>query len=110
MNELKDGSRTAALLDRVPDEVRRQIQMRVAPTCRPCRWIWTAHQNLEAPASARIRADGSFDIAGLNGPRVFRLGEETSDWTLKAVRLNGREVTDAPLPFGMANQSIDAWK
>lgn len=65
-------------------------------------------QNLEAPASARIRADGSFDIAGLNGPRVFRLGEETSDWTLKAVRLNGREVTDAPLPFGTANQSIDS--
>jgi protocatechuate 3,4-dioxygenase beta subunit len=64
-------------------------------------------QNLESPASARIQADGSFDMAGLSGPRVLRLTEGASDWTLKAVRHNGREVTDAPLPFGTPMQSID---
>jgi protocatechuate 3,4-dioxygenase beta subunit len=64
-------------------------------------------QNLEAPASARIRPDGSFDMAGLSGPRVLRLSEGASDWTLKSVRLDGREITDTPLTFGAANQSID---
>jgi Carboxypeptidase regulatory-like domain len=63
-------------------------------------------QNLETPASARIQEDGAFDMAGLSGPRVLRLTEST-DWTLKAVLFNGRDVTDTPLPFGTPNQSID---
>jgi hypothetical protein len=46
-------------------------------------------------------------MAGLSGPRVLRLAEGANDWTLKAVRLNGQDVTDTPLPFGTANQSIE---
>ena len=46
-------------------------------------------------------------MAGLSGPRVLRLSEGATNWTLKAVRLDGREITDAPVTFGTANQSID---
>jgi protocatechuate 3,4-dioxygenase beta subunit len=64
-------------------------------------------QNLETPASARIQPDGTFDLAGLSGPRVLRLTGAVGDWTLKAVLLNGRDVTDTPLVFGSPGQSID---
>jgi hypothetical protein len=62
-------------------------------------------QTLES-ASARIDADHTFEMAGLTGPRLLRLMEGTVGWTLKAVRLNGRDVTDTPLPAGTAAQSV----
>jgi len=63
-------------------------------------------QTLESPASARIERDNSFELAGLTGPRLLRLSENTRVWTLKAVRVNGRDVTDTPLPAGTAAESI----
>ena len=64
-------------------------------------------QNLGSPASARIGPDGSFEMTGLSGPRVIRLTEPLRGWALKGVYLNGRDVTDVPLRFGMADQSIE---
>jgi hypothetical protein len=64
-------------------------------------------QNLGSPASARIQPDGTFELAGVSGPRVLRFTEAPRGWMLQAVRLNGRDVTDTPLLFGTADQSID---
>ena len=64
-------------------------------------------QSIDIPTSARIRADGTFDLTGLNGPHVLRVPDTTDGWMLEAVLLNGRDVTDIPLFFGSAAQSID---
>jgi hypothetical protein len=45
-----------------------------------------------------VRSDWTFDITGLLGPRVFRATEPVG-WTLKAVRLDGRDITDTPVDF-----------
>jgi hypothetical protein len=57
------------------------------------------------PASAAIAADLTFKVEGLSGPRVFRL-QPRKGWVLKAVLLNGRDVTDTPLTFGTDAQSV----
>ena len=57
-------------------------------------------------ARASVRADGTFVLEGLNGPRRFRLLSAPDSWMVKAVSANGRDVTDEPLPFGTAANSI----
>ena len=59
-----------------------------------------------APASAAIRQDWSFAINGVNGPRRLQLQRAPADWTLKEIRINGIDVTDRPLMFGTAKQSL----
>jgi hypothetical protein len=63
-------------------------------------------QNFGGPASAQIQPNGTFEMGGASGPRVLRLTDAPRGWMLQAVRLNGRDVTDTPLPFGTADQSI----
>jgi len=58
-------------------------------------------------AIAKIRDDLTFEVSGLNGPRVFRPMQAPPGWGLRAVWLNGVDVTDTPLPFGRDDQSID---
>lgn len=58
------------------------------------------------PARAGVRTDWTFDLAGISGPRLIRVTNVPPAWTLKAVRLNGIDVTDTPLPFGTKDQSI----
>jgi hypothetical protein len=43
---------------------------------------------------------------GVAGPRVFRLTRAPREWALKAVLLNGIDVTDTPVEFGRAEQSV----
>ncbi len=62
-------------------------------------------QNVGSPASARIQSDWTFAMEGLSGPRVLRLTDAPRGWMLAAVRLNGQDVTDSPLPFGTSDQS-----
>jgi hypothetical protein len=54
-----------------------------------------------APASGtgstRANADGTFEIRGLHGPWMLRA--IAPNWTLKAVRLAGTDVTDVPVAF-----------
>jgi Carboxypeptidase regulatory-like domain len=52
-----------------------------------------------------VRTDWTFDLSGLLGPRVFRATEPVG-WTLKAVRLNGRDITDSPIDF-TGSEAID---
>jgi hypothetical protein len=59
-----------------------------------------------APASAAIRQDWSFAINGVNGPRRLQLQRAPAEWTLKEIRVNGIDVTDRPLMFGTAKESL----
>jgi len=46
----------------------------------------------------KVQDDGSFELKGLFGPRVFRvLG--APNWRLKEVRIGGRDSTDQPVDF-----------
>jgi hypothetical protein len=63
-------------------------------------------QDLEGGiASAELANDGTFRMAGLSGPRLIRL--QSPKYALKAVLLNGIDVTDTPMPFGRPEQSVD---
>jgi hypothetical protein len=57
-------------------------------------------------ASAAIHDDWTFQISALNGPHRFALTRVPAGWTLQAVRVNGRDVTDAALAFGRREQSV----
>jgi hypothetical protein len=54
----------------------------------------------------RLSAAGMFVAEGLVGSRVFRARELPFPYTLKAVRVGGRDVTDDPMPFGTSQQSL----
>ncbi len=57
-------------------------------------------------ASAEIQADWTFEIAGLNGPRRLQMLRAPSGWALKAIRVNGIDLTDRPLPLGRRDESL----
>ena len=46
--------------------------------------------------NARLNEDFTFEINGIVDPRVFRVNAPDG-WTLKAVMLNGQDITDTPL-------------
>ena len=48
--------------------------------------------------AATAKDDGTFELKGLMGPRLIRLSAPPG-WTLKAVRLNGTDVTDVGTEF-----------
>ena len=58
-------------------------------------------------AHTRFTSQFAFEIRGLNGPHVFRIDRPRAGWMLKAVRVNGRDVTDTPIEFGTDQQSIE---
>jgi hypothetical protein len=47
-------------------------------------------------AQGRVGADGAFDIGNITDPRYVRATLPTA-WALKAVRLNGQDVSDVPI-------------
>jgi hypothetical protein len=58
------------------------------------------------PAFAAIHDDWTFEVSGVNGPRRLQVPRTPAEWTLKEVRVRGIDVTDRPLAFGRANQSL----
>ncbi|MEP6916716.1 MAG: carboxypeptidase-like regulatory domain-containing protein, partial [Acidobacteriota bacterium] len=46
-----------------------------------------------------VKADGSFEFRGLAGLRLLRVVNAPAPWTLKAVRVNGVDVTDSGIEF-----------
>jgi hypothetical protein len=58
------------------------------------------------PARAAIKPSGTFEIAGISGPRRLTLMRAPPDWTLKSVLMNGIDVTDMPIPFGGVDLSV----
>jgi len=49
--------------------------------------------------AATAKEDGSFQLRGLTGRRLVRVGNLPQGWMLKAVRLNGEDVTDSGVEF-----------
>lgn len=64
-----------------------------------------------APLSGRgiadIRPDWSFVLSGISGPRRLEVTRTPPGWALEEIRVRGIDVTDRPLTFGTAAQSID---
>jgi len=58
------------------------------------------------PARATPDEDSEFQMAGLAGPRRLRVTRVPPGWALQSILLNGVDVTDTPLPFGKADQSL----
>jgi hypothetical protein len=50
-------------------------------------------------SSATLKADGTFEMKGLAGSRLFRVPNLPPGWMLKSVQLNGREITDSGTEF-----------
>jgi len=48
---------------------------------------------------ARVENDGTFVLTGLTGQKFVRVNGLPQEWTLKAVMLNGVDVTDSALEF-----------
>jgi hypothetical protein len=59
------------------------------------------------PARARVQADGSFELAGISGPRRLQVVRAPTGWMLQSVRARGSDVTDQVLSFGRDDESID---
>lgn len=57
-------------------------------------------------ANASVAADGRFVISGVSGPRRLLVTRLPPGWRVVAVRANGTDVTDRPISFGAARQSI----
>lgn len=47
--------------------------------------------------SASVTAEGTFEMKGLAGPRLFRVANVPAGWILKAVTVNGQDITDTGL-------------
>ncbi len=52
-----------------------------------------------ASRPSRVEADGTFRLTGLMGARLIRVNGLPQTWALKAVLLNGTDVTDTPIEF-----------
>ena len=59
-----------------------------------------------ATANANAYDDGTFAMYGINGPRRLRVTRAPGGWMLKSILHNGSDITDAPLDFGTAEQSL----
>jgi len=46
-----------------------------------------------------VKDNGTFDMGGLAGTRLLRVGNIPKGWSLRAVRLDGADVTDAGIEF-----------
>jgi protocatechuate 3,4-dioxygenase beta subunit len=62
--------------------------------------IRTVSTEIEGPGPSfgggtLVLADGTFELKGLAGPRVFEVMNLPAGWVLKAIRLNGADITDS---------------
>jgi len=57
-------------------------------------------------ARGEVRADLSFELTGIRGPRRIGTDRIVSGWGLRSVIANGVDVTDRPIDFGTASQSL----
>ncbi|HEY1911972.1 MAG TPA: carboxypeptidase-like regulatory domain-containing protein [Vicinamibacterales bacterium] len=64
-------------------------------------------QSPRQAAVADIARDWTFSISGIHGPRRLQVLRLPAEWTLREIRVNGIDVTDRPLAFGRAEQSLN---
>jgi len=58
------------------------------------------------PGRADVHDDWTFEIVGISGSRRLRLTDPPAGWALKAIYLNGADVTDQTFTFGRQDQSL----
>jgi len=61
----------------------------------------TGPMTLVSGASS-VTPEGTFEIKGLSGQRVFRVNNIPAGWVLKAVKVNGTDITDHGMEFKSA--------
>jgi hypothetical protein len=66
-----------------------------------------APSGASALAEAEVRGDWTFEMAGITGRRRLRVTRMPSTWALKAILLNGVDITDLSLWFGASGQSLN---
>jgi hypothetical protein len=54
---------------------------------------------LQMLGGSSVKESGAFDVEGLMGTRIFRLGNVPKGWFLKRVTFNGEDVTDKGVEF-----------
>ena len=59
-------------------------------------------------ASTQANAEGVFQLRGVTGRRRLIVTRTPARYMVKAILVNGRDVTDEALAFGRATQSLDA--
>src|SRR4029077_5943278 len=62
--------------------------------------------NTGSVARGEVRADLSFELSGIHGPRRIGTDRIVSGWGLKSVIANGVDITDMPVNFGTPSQSL----
>jgi hypothetical protein len=60
-----------------------------------------------ANGAMRIGTDGAFSIESPGGMSVIRVSEVPANWTVKAIRLDGIDVTDQPIDFGEGTRQVE---
>jgi protocatechuate 3,4-dioxygenase beta subunit len=83
-----------------------------APQGGPAMRVAATPVDTDAPAmsmmggSGTVMADGTFELGGLAGGRLIRVVNVPQGWMLKAVRLNGQDITDSGATF-RAGETVD---
>ena len=65
--------------------------------------VWARGAN----GAMRIGTDGAFSIESPGGMSVIRISGLPADWTVKAVRLDGADITDQEVDFGEGVRQVD---
>jgi protocatechuate 3,4-dioxygenase beta subunit len=55
--------------------------------------------------TGRVNAEGTFEITGLSGTRIFRATTLPDGWALKSVILAGQDITDIPTPVRLGTET-----
>jgi hypothetical protein len=61
---------------------------------------------MPSTGTSAVQADGTFELAYVNGPRRFRLVKAPPQWSIRQVTVNGQDTTDRALPFGSRADSL----
>jgi hypothetical protein len=52
-----------------------------------------------ALGGGRVADDGTFQLRGLAGPQMIRMGNVPAGWAVKSIMLEGQDITDTPYDF-----------
>jgi carboxypeptidase family protein len=56
-----------------------------------------------ALGGGRVADDGAFELQGVLGSQMIRVGGVPGGWTLKSISVNGEDITDRPFEFKSGN-------
>ena len=68
---------------------------------------WVGVNARGANGAMRIGRDGAFSIESPSGISLIRVSELPANWTVKAVRLDGTDITDQQVDFGEGTRKVE---